>query len=744
MGEYSYIITNAGLAKIAAHQADPTSNPAVNITHIAVGDSNGAYYTPLATQTQLVHETKRVNITNRGVDTDNAAKMFFISRIPAADFGYAIREAGLFDSAGTLIAVRKYPLVDKTTEGNMIEVYMKEELVVANTASFDLTIDENLITATQQWAITQINEAIADHNHDDRYYTEVEVDELINGIFPEYVKPLAIISGNTDGLTGLPNIVHKVSNTEVEFLVGGIYKPLKLSGKDGKKYVVSSIPNITVPAGAGICKYVLMKENFTKQADGTYHAIATPIMTGYTYYSNNNIIPVMTSNNSGGFIATGPAQNYGGENYYPFDGNDSTSLNSYELASDGSMVILEFDNPKNIWAYTVRHLDNYAVGWAIDLYYGGVWHEVDAHSNTYITDLTQFVLSSPVSNVTKLRFRPTGFRPGGSFFLATLGLCEFINYSGGNVTNGYTFPESQDVSILPAMTSNNSDGWTITSSSNPAPLSENPAWHSADGNSATYTSFQVPVGSVNVVAVPIEAKPFIKCAKNSGSFDLKRVGITPYNAPNSPMGLKIYDQSDNLLLTWVATELDWVNGMTRYFDLSSVAAGLTAVKLEFTHSYSNSSFVFVGAISLYAAASSQSGDLHILINEAMPECYKMIDGNWNNDNKEFWTIGETYRAIDGGTLGTPRSYAFNREYISEVFAITATQHYEKSHNLGIDPKHIEFSVKLQDNAGNWRDILSSFYAVCEVNYVKQNTIQLATNNDLHSMEKAIITVKGAW
>lgn len=66
----------------------------------------------------------------------------------------------------------------------------------------------------------------AEHIHDDRYYTETDVNDIIERLFPLYVKPLAILSGNTNSSTGLPNIVNKVSDTEVSFLVGGIYKTL--------------------------------------------------------------------------------------------------------------------------------------------------------------------------------------------------------------------------------------------------------------------------------------------------------------------------------------------------------------------------------------------------------------------------------------------------------------------------------------------------------------------------------------
>ena len=66
MAEQFYtILTNVGKAKIA--NALPTGTK-VNLTKMKIGDSNGTYYNPSESQTELVHKVYECNVTSVEVD----------------------------------------------------------------------------------------------------------------------------------------------------------------------------------------------------------------------------------------------------------------------------------------------------------------------------------------------------------------------------------------------------------------------------------------------------------------------------------------------------------------------------------------------------------------------------------------------------------------------------------------------------------------------------------------------------
>ena len=94
------IITNAGLAKIRTAAGSASQ---VAITHVAIGDGNGANYNPLFTQTALKREQHRVAIDTRAQigTTSWWIRAHIADDVPA----YDVREIGFFDAAGTLIAL---------------------------------------------------------------------------------------------------------------------------------------------------------------------------------------------------------------------------------------------------------------------------------------------------------------------------------------------------------------------------------------------------------------------------------------------------------------------------------------------------------------------------------------------------------------------------------------------------------------------------------------------------------------
>lgn len=146
--QFYTIVTTAGKAKIANATA---FGDKVNFTTLKVGDSNGNYYEPTENQMDLVHTVWSGTITNVSVDPNNLNWLIIAVSIPATDGGFMIREVGIFDDTGTMIAIGKYPETYKPTSetGSTKDLTIKTILEVSNSGSVELKIDPNVIIATK-------------------------------------------------------------------------------------------------------------------------------------------------------------------------------------------------------------------------------------------------------------------------------------------------------------------------------------------------------------------------------------------------------------------------------------------------------------------------------------------------------------------------------------------------------------------------------------------------------------------
>lgn len=150
MAESFYtILTNIGKAQIANASALGTK---VKFTTLKLGDSGGNYYNPTETQTALVHEVWSGNIGNIIVDTDNSNWIVLETVIPANVGGFMIRECGIADDEGNLLAVGKYPETYKpvVSEGSSKDLRIRTILEVVNTAAVMLKIDPTVTLATKE------------------------------------------------------------------------------------------------------------------------------------------------------------------------------------------------------------------------------------------------------------------------------------------------------------------------------------------------------------------------------------------------------------------------------------------------------------------------------------------------------------------------------------------------------------------------------------------------------------------
>lgn len=96
------LLTDIGAAKLASAAA---LGVPLKITHMAVGDGGGALPTPDAKQTALVNEKRRAALNMLYIDPQNSSQIIAEQVIPENEGGWWIREVGLFDESGALIAV---------------------------------------------------------------------------------------------------------------------------------------------------------------------------------------------------------------------------------------------------------------------------------------------------------------------------------------------------------------------------------------------------------------------------------------------------------------------------------------------------------------------------------------------------------------------------------------------------------------------------------------------------------------
>lgn len=155
---FQTIFTVAGESGIAA--AIASAQP-LNIVAMAVGDGGGNDVTPDGSQTQLVREVYRGSVNQVYQDPDHAGQFVVEMLVPKALNGFTMREVGVFDSNGRLIAVANTPATYKPTadDGAFTDVVIRLYIKVENAAAVSVIVDPNIATATHSWVINNITMA---------------------------------------------------------------------------------------------------------------------------------------------------------------------------------------------------------------------------------------------------------------------------------------------------------------------------------------------------------------------------------------------------------------------------------------------------------------------------------------------------------------------------------------------------------------------------------------------------------
>ena len=163
--KFRTVITTAGAAKLAA--ATAPGGRKVNITTMAVGDGGGKLPVPDAGQTGLIHEVWRHALNKISQDKRNSNYIIAELVIPPEVGGFWMRELGLYDDAGTLIAVANMAESYKPAlaEGSGRSQTCRMVIIVSSVASVELTIDTTTVMAPQDY----VDDKIAEHEQSRRH-----------------------------------------------------------------------------------------------------------------------------------------------------------------------------------------------------------------------------------------------------------------------------------------------------------------------------------------------------------------------------------------------------------------------------------------------------------------------------------------------------------------------------------------------------------------------------------------------
>ncbi|EEZ9003866.1 phage tail protein [Escherichia coli] len=151
------LLTDIGAAKLASAAA---LGVPLKIIHMAVGDGGGTLPTPDAKQTALVNEKRRAALNMLYIDPQNSSQIIAEQVIPENEGGWWIREVGLFDESGALIAVGNCPESYKPqlAEGSGRTQTVRMVLITSSTDNITLKIDPSVVLATRKYVDDKVLE----------------------------------------------------------------------------------------------------------------------------------------------------------------------------------------------------------------------------------------------------------------------------------------------------------------------------------------------------------------------------------------------------------------------------------------------------------------------------------------------------------------------------------------------------------------------------------------------------------
>ncbi|EBY1699923.1 hypothetical protein GWZ36_19385 [Salmonella enterica subsp. enterica] len=178
--KFKTVITTAGAAKLAA--ATMPGGKKINLNVMAVGDGGGKLPEPDAGQTQLVNEVWRHTLNK--ISQDNRYSNYIVAElvIPPEVGGFWMRELGLYDDEGTLIAVANMAESYKPelAEGSGRAQTCRMVIIVSSVESVALSIDSTMVMATQDYVDDRLAWHEKSRRHPDATLKEKGFTQLSN------------------------------------------------------------------------------------------------------------------------------------------------------------------------------------------------------------------------------------------------------------------------------------------------------------------------------------------------------------------------------------------------------------------------------------------------------------------------------------------------------------------------------------------------------------------------------------
>ena len=201
---YITVVTDKGAERITA--ALLPDGEKLKITHFAVGDGNGSIPTPTASQTALVHEVYRGEVSNIHADGDSTTRIIVEGIIPAGQGGFWVREIGLYDDQGVLIAVCSAPERYKPTpaEGATSVLNCQVHVVVSNTSAVQLKVLDNAFLPDATTATRGLTILSNETDSDDE--TKSATPKAVNAVRKQLPVVATDIRDRTGGRVALPGM----------------------------------------------------------------------------------------------------------------------------------------------------------------------------------------------------------------------------------------------------------------------------------------------------------------------------------------------------------------------------------------------------------------------------------------------------------------------------------------------------------------------------------------------------------
>ncbi|WP_447882348.1 phage tail-collar fiber domain-containing protein [Serratia fonticola] len=204
MSKYKATLTTAGAAKIAAASA---GGKPLKIDRMAVGDGNGKLPTPNPAQTKLINERHRAALNSLTVDKAAPDRLIAELVIPANVGGFWLREMGLYDADGTLIAVSNMAesYKPKLEEGSGRTQTLRMVVIVSHTEAITLIVSGDMVMATRDFVAAAIDDHAKSRNHPDATTAD-----------KGFVQLSSVTNSTSEALAATPKAVKAVNDAAVK------------------------------------------------------------------------------------------------------------------------------------------------------------------------------------------------------------------------------------------------------------------------------------------------------------------------------------------------------------------------------------------------------------------------------------------------------------------------------------------------------------------------------------------------